>query len=799
MKPNDNDHLEEMIENIPGGLAVYRIVEGRLHAVVINGYLRRLLGMDTSCDESPKQRDLIINRIHPADSEISSKWLTELFAFRSPQPLLFESRTDNGDRIWLSATGKAVRDPDGNVNAYVMYADATEQKRREEDFDTRINDMFYNNPDMICIARLDLTDNLIINGHSNLTEISIPPAGSPADDFFRGCLAMICKERDLAACAGAASSSSMLGLYSEGRRSLRFDFRKYDKATRSPRWATNYVALLQNPRNGHIEALIYTIDTNDAIINKRIIDRVTAVDYDYVALINTSTRTVRYFMMEGVEDESIPKEICNYDEDVLSSCTRLSTDKESRQYVELARFDTLVRELNSDPGGRYVFSLDFVQKDGSSKRKQYRFNWLDEDKDTIMFTRTDITQSYKVEVEHMYRLEAALKEAENANRAKTDFISRISHDIRTPINAIINMTSFAKEDADNKAKLLGDLSRIQTSTEFLMSLINDILDISKIDSGKIALKREPYHIDDFISSVQSMIEPLCSQKDIEFIVTRDTGSTRSVLTDRARLNQITFNLLSNSVKYTHAGGRISLRAGIEEPKDFISDCYITVQDNGIGMSDEFQKSMFDPFTQEHSNPGRTLTEAGTGLGLYIVKRIVDLFDGTVEVESSVGNGTTITVRFKAPVAEDDVLLKGHSSDIRCSMPADAKLSGRLIVAEDNRINMEITSRFLENYSLEFDKAANGREALDIFRRSPVGYYDGILMDIQMPVMDGYDATQAIRSLERSDAVTVPIIAMTADAFDESIRKSRRAGMNAYVTKPLNPDNLKSTLYFYLNK
>jgi len=381
----------------------------------------------------------------------------------------------------------------------------------------------------------------------------------------------------------------------------------------------------------------------------------------------------------------------------------------------------------------------------------------------------------------------ALQESEAANRAKTEFISRISHDIRTPIGAIRNLTEFAKKDIDDKEKLKNDLDKIETSNEFLLSLINDVLDISRVDSGKIELNPEPYPYDEYAENIRNIMEPMCSEKGIQYEI-EDRAKERGVIVaDKIRINQIVLNILSNAVKYTPAGGKVKYISESEPANDGKVLYAFTVEDNGIGMSEEFQKKMFEEFSQEYNNPGREKGMTGTGLGLSIVKRMIDLMGGTISVKSEQGKGTAISVRIEFPDALKDPKYAAQMAKKTESEAQEIRFDGHVLVAEDNEINRAIAERILEECGLTMDIVTDGREAAEIFEQKPEGTYDAIFMDIQMPNMNGYEATEAIRAMGKADSRTVPIIAMTADAFDEAMRKAEAAGMTEYVTKPLKVD------------
>ena len=387
-----------------------------------------------------------------------------------------------------------------------------------------------------------------------------------------------------------------------------------------------------------------------------------------------------------------------------------------------------------------------------------------------------------------------------ANNAKNEFLSRVSHDIRTPINAIIGMIGFAKEDIDDKLKVKDELQKIETSSHFLLSLINDVLDISKAESDKIELHPEPYPFTEYIRGLETIFRPLCEKKGITFIInTNEFSNDNSVIVDRVRFDQVAFNLLSNAVKYTPAGGTITYTSTSKPLPNQMLSCGFIIADTGIGMSEDFQKKMFAPFSQETDNPEREKAgPAGSGLGLSIVKKIVDLMGGTITVESTLGKGTKITVNYILPRVTKEQLSQiigqmQRQATNNFAMP----LNGRILLAEDNPINTEIAVRLVEKFGLQVDNVSNGQDAVAKFSSTAPRTYQAILMDIQMPIMNGYDAAARIRALDHADAKTIPIIALTADAFADAIQKAKKAGMNDHIAKPVNKKHLYDTLAKYI--
>lgn len=391
------------------------------------------------------------------------------------------------------------------------------------------------------------------------------------------------------------------------------------------------------------------------------------------------------------------------------------------------------------------------------------------------------------------KLVAALEEAESANRAKTTFLSNMSHDIRTPMNAIIGFTDIALKQKPS-VPVQNCLEKIAQSSDHLLALINDVLDISRIESGKIKFDPVPIDITEIVDSVLSIMNGYLTNRDLDFQVTREPISHPYVLADAVRIREILVNILGNAVKFTEDGGSIQFHAEYRNGKDaqhiIVQYC---ISDTGIGMSKQFLAHIFDEFTQE-DNGARTQYR-GTGLGMAITKRYVDLMGGTITVQSEKDVGSTFIVEIPLELTEKKNALHNKAQN------PNIDLTGlKVLMAEDNDLNAEIATVQLEEYGVVVTRAADGREAVERFANSPANTYDLILMDIMMPNMDGYAATQAIRSMTlHPDALTIPIIAMTANAFAEDVQASMAAGMNAHLSKPLNMEDVIKTITRTLNR
>ena len=386
------------------------------------------------------------------------------------------------------------------------------------------------------------------------------------------------------------------------------------------------------------------------------------------------------------------------------------------------------------------------------------------------------------------QLEARLLAAEESNQAKISFMSNMSHEIRTPMNAIIGIDSVALRDPDLPPHAREQFEKIDASARHLLELINDILDMSRIDSGRMELCPEVFSAAELLDQVCAMIRSQCDEKGLDFIARSEIGAEERFIGDAMKLRQVLINILGNAVKFTPVPGSVTFTAEKSAVYDDRQTLRFTIRDTGIGMGKDFLAHIFEPFSQEDGT--RTSRYGGSGLGMSITKSIVDMMNGEIRAESKKGVGTTFTVvvtlkraESAAPAAQSPETADGAAS-----------LAGRrVLIAEDMELNAEILTELLELEDVGADWAENGQLAVERFSGSPPGTYDAILMDIRMPVMDGLAAARAIRALDRPDAKTVPIVALTANAFEEDVQNSLQAGMNAHLAKPVDTEKLYELL------
>ena len=497
---------------------------------------------------------------------------------------------------------------------------------------------------------------------------------------------------------------------------------------------------------------------------------------DVFLMIDTGTGKVEYISPNVRRILGISTEAVQEDFHVLCS---------AGGYHCRSRLDDL---MQMEPGTQQEWNREFIHQETGEPRYIHVTGFINDAQGAkkCIVDLSDRTGEHQT----MLAVEAALEVAEKASKAKTDFLSNMSHDIRTPMNAIIGITTLMKNELHQPEKLAEHLDKLETSGQLLLGILNNILDMSRIESGKTTRNVEKMNLPQQVSQLDSIIRQQAGQRSQTFTVNTHLQH-ENVLADPNRLNQVLMNILSNAVKYTPKGGHIRLEMEELPRNEHFARYRFVVQDDGIGMSEEFQKTLFDPFTREEKSG--TNKVQGTGLGMAITKSIVDLMGGSISVESAPGRGTRFEVVLEFPIdTESD-----HAQKVQ-ALPEEAEetspLSGmNFLCAEDNAINAEILELLLESKGAHCKIYPNGQEIVDAFASVKPGEYDMILMDVQMPVMDGLEATRRIRNGENPLGRIIPILAMTANAFLEDMQKSKEAGMDEHLSKPVDIAALEQTV------
>lgn len=534
-------------------------------------------------------------------------------------------------------------------------------------------------------------------------------------------------------------------------------------------------------------------DITDYVREQRALLNTLAYTFEQLSIINLVTKEFTMYTRKSVLQNLSPYKCADFNRALHKLSlpyTKLAADETAAEKFSLP---VILSRLAEKPQG-YEFTLPYLANDGSEKNKQINVLWGDEGHHTICLVRCDVTDIISAEKNSRSVLQNALDLAQEANRAKTDFLSAMSHDIRTPMNAIIGMTDLALDDLDNRQHLSEYLDIIKSSSSHLLTLINDILDMSRIEKGKLKLARTSFNLSVEIDRFCSRYQLLMDKNSLNFLHNAELLHCNCI-GDTAQLQRIWDNLVSNACKFTPPGGTVTFSA-CELPSDNerLGWYKFTISDTGIGIDSESLQHLFDPFFRSSDVISKHIE--GSGLGLAIVKNIVDYKGGTISVTSRQGEGTTFTVTL--PLHFDTAAEHPVEKPTHTFGSADFDFSGKsLLLAEDHPINQKVAELILEKTGAAVTIVENGLQCTELFTGSAKGSFDAILMDIQMPVMNDYEAAQAIRSSTHPQSATIPIIAMTANAFAEDIKNALSAGMNAHIAKPIDPQKLYETLAAYI--
>jgi signal transduction histidine kinase/ActR/RegA family two-component response regulator len=676
------------------------------------------------------------------------------------------------------------------VKAFGIGRNLTSQKLAQDEYERLYKQMMGNQQDSVGSFQLNLSQNRYLDGYSPYPSVVQVLHTKTADEHFAATAATVLNEKLRQQILRDYNCAHLLQLFKEGTRQLDLDYptgTSYGGVV----WVHTGFYMAQNPATGDVEGISHCTDITEQKRNQEILNRMTRTSCDYVGVIDTINNT--FDVRDGAWPDfgGIERKRFGYDEVRQRLATKHIDPADRQAFMADTEITVLQASLREKPQHVVTYQFYYRPEDKERLRKQIVYYWLNEDKKEILVVEQDVTEVYRLEQARMAELEQAKKAAEAANVAKSEFLSRMSHDIRTPLNGILGMTYLTREMELPQAAR-DNLDQIDTSSKFLLSLINDVLDMSRAESGRIDLHPELYPADEFHAYIDSVLGPLFKRRNqtltfemLEFV------EDRVPLFDKLRINQIVFNLLSNASKYTPEGGKIIYR--VREKRLPQNRMHMTVEviDNGMGMSEDFQKIVFEPFTREERG-GRDEMQ-GTGLGMSIVKKLVDAMHGTITVTSKLNQGTTFRLDFDldcVPVPKQDA---GKTAP-QAEPGVAAQLQGKhVLVCEDHPLNRKIVDTLLQKQGMQVTDAENGQQGLKIFANAPLHYFDVVVMDIRMPVMDGYEATEKIRSLSRSDAKTTPIIGLSANAFAEDIAKAEAAGMNAYLAKPVNPQDLYAAL------
>ncbi len=789
-------YFQTVVKYLPGGMAVvYHEVGGALRPEYLSDGFSEMLDMSKEKAWEMYEKNAL-SGVHPDDREYVRKNLDRCIKEKKEKyELQYRLKKEDGSYIWVNAKFSVIQCEGGNARVYVDYHDITAEKKMQEQLRQQYTEQIHQHyhlagPDALILGHCNITKNRISEIVDYTDSKLLETFGDVREDFFTGIGTFIVDEEERKRFYAKYLNEPSKEAYENGIKEVVMPCFIKLPNQKTGKYVQFKVVLVEMPDTGDVTGILTVTDITEKMIRQKVFMQLSSINYDLVANVNLFTDT--YEILSGGDDNICEKSGSNSERlrKVMEKVVVYS--EREREYVEsMLNPDRMLERLKEQKS--YAFTYSVYDAKGMIRTKNMTISAIDIPLGRVCFIRSDVTDVVTAERRAKEELEKALAEAKKANRVKSDFLSSMSHDIRTPMNAIVGMTALALANLKNPDKVKDYLHKISVSSQHLLSLINDILDMSQIEQSKIHFNHQDIRITEIVDHISSIMSSQAEKAGLEFRL--EVGEFEHVRFwgDALRIKQILINLLSNAFKFTMEGGKVLFRTEEIAPKEEQRVRYrFTIQDSGIGMSDEFLRHIFEPFMRSE----KVSKVEGTGLGLSITKGLVELMGGEIRVKSKLKKGTTFEIELEFDsIKNEEEEPTGENQEI-----TEEDLSGcHFLLVEDNEINSEILGELLQMRGATFHVTTNGLQAVEEFKRAKPGTYDAIFMDVQMPVMNGYEATREIRRLDHPDAGSITILAMTANAFAEDVQASMEAGMNGHIAKPVDMKLLYRTIASILKK
>ncbi|MDO4555836.1 MAG: ATP-binding protein [Lachnospiraceae bacterium] len=732
-------------------------------------------------------------KVHSKDHEILRHFIDEIKTNRAASIYPIRMKMQDGSYRWVEMHGIAIDNENGVCVRKICFIkdvdEATKQYlelKARYDYETKKQNEFDEN--IVERLLIDLTDNKVFHATDAAGKTVNKMIGLTVEQLLAMRLTHAMDDYEKAELTKLMNRESLLEAYRHAE-FPELEIKNPMPGTPEKQYYHTYVRETKNPENDHIMAFFITRNVDKEKTSELLMRRLLEINYTRVLLVHAQTGRIKMRYSKG--DERFLTGIePSYDELCEANIKQTVPLENQDQIIYEMRLSTIRESLKS---ASQCSGRTMIMQDDQSSFTTWTAAYFDEEKEYILITSADATDVYKKDLENNAKLAEALENAEVASKAKSTFLARMSHEIRTPITTISGILELIRQDCIARgidaSILLERIDTASTANQYLLTLINDILDISKVENNELTVTPVPANIKSIIEPVLAMARPLAERKRIHFITERKTCNSEWYNVDTVRVSQIVMNLLSNAMKFTPESGTVTFTGETMLIAENRVMAKMVVSDTGVGISKEFMKDVFEPFKQEYS--GSKSQYGGTGIGLSISRSLARLMGGDITVESEKGKGTTFTVTMEwdiVPPQESEPTLNENE---------DMRLDGiTVLLCEDNQINQMIAEQLLIRQGCTVLKANDGQEAIDQFLDSKIGEIDFILMDVRMPNVDGLEATQLIRKMERADAKTVPIVAMSANAYAEDKKLSLDAGMNDHLSKPVEPKVLYRTIRKY---